>query len=69
MLDYVKAKGRQGIFFDKPSERIQLPQAAELVMRRPEERWEGLRVISEMENYFYSSEMTVSPPHSTWTHS
>ena len=47
MLDYVKAKGRQGIFFDKPSERIQLPQAAELVMRRPEERWEGLRVISE----------------------
>ena len=36
MLDYVKAKGRQGIFFDKPAERIQLPESAELVMRAPE---------------------------------
>jgi len=37
MLEYVHAKNRQGIFFTKPTERISLPDGAELVMRKPEE--------------------------------
>jgi len=37
MLEYVQAKNRQGIFFSRPTERISLPDGAELVMRKPEE--------------------------------
>merc|ERR1711915_676710 len=33
MLEYVQAKNRQGIFFSRPTERISLPDGAELVMR------------------------------------
>jgi len=32
MLDYVDSKERQGIFFEKPSEKIHLPEAAELAL-------------------------------------
>ena len=32
MLDYVDSKERQGIFFEKPSERIHLPEPAELAL-------------------------------------
>merc|ERR1712243_131792 len=35
MLEYVQAKNRQGIFFSRPTERISLPDGAELVMRKP----------------------------------
>ena len=38
MLNYVQTKSRQGIFFQKPEEKIHLPDGAELVMRNPEER-------------------------------
>ena len=39
MLDYVKTKNRQGIFFTKPEEKIHLPDGAELVMRSPDQRF------------------------------
>ena len=32
MLDYVDSKERQGIFFEKPSEKIHLPEPAELAL-------------------------------------
>ena len=54
MLDYVKTKGRQGIFFNKPAERIQLPEAAELVMRRPEER-----CGTEADGFYYSFSLFI----------
>merc|ERR1712061_107192 len=41
MLNYVQTKSRQGIFFQKPEEKIHLPDGAELVMRNPEERNES----------------------------
>jgi len=36
MIDYVDCKDRQGIFFERPEERIHLPDPAELVMHRSE---------------------------------
>ena len=39
MLDYVKTKNRQGIFFTKPEEKIHLPDGAELVMRTSDQRF------------------------------
>jgi hypothetical protein len=36
MIDYVDSKERQGIFFERPVERIHLPDAAELVMQKHE---------------------------------
>jgi len=36
MIDYVDSKQRQGIFFERPTERIHLPDPAELVMEKPE---------------------------------
>jgi len=36
MIDYVDCKQRQGIFFERPTERIHLPDPAELVMEKPE---------------------------------
>ena len=39
MLDYVKTKSLQGIFFTKPEEKIHLPEAAELVMRSSDQRF------------------------------
>merc|ERR1712032_278062 len=38
MLDYVKTKSRQGIFFTRPEEKIHLPDGAELVMRSSDQR-------------------------------
>ena len=32
MLDYVDSKERQGVFFEKPSEKIHLPEPAELAL-------------------------------------
>lgn len=32
MLDYVDSKERQGVFFEKPVEKIHLPEAAELAL-------------------------------------
>ena len=32
MLDYVDSKDRQGIFFEKPVEKIHLPEPAELAL-------------------------------------
>ena len=32
MLDYVDSKERQGVFFEKPSEKIHLPEAGELAL-------------------------------------
>ena len=32
MLDYVDSKERQGIFFEKPAEKIHLPEPAELAL-------------------------------------
>merc|ERR1712061_37042 len=54
MLDYVKTKGRQGIFFDKPSERIQLPESAELVMRAPE-RDDGISTSFDLDTFLVKS--------------
>ena len=34
MVDYVTAKDRRGIFFEKPEERIHLPDPAETYMSR-----------------------------------
>ena len=36
MIDYVDAKERQGIFFEKPTERIHLPDPAEQCMKKHE---------------------------------
>jgi len=33
MLDYVDSKERQGIFFEKPNEKIHLPEPAELALQ------------------------------------
>merc|ERR1712062_460466 len=55
MLDYVKTKGRQGIFFNKPAERIQLPEAAELVMRRPEEREDNISTSFDLDSFLVRS--------------
>ena len=38
MIDYVEAKDRQGIFFEKPTERIHLPDPAEQCMKKHESR-------------------------------
>ena len=38
MLDYVKSKERQGVFFCPPCEKVHLPDPAELVMRKPDTR-------------------------------
>ena len=32
MLDYVDSKERQGVFFEKPTEKIHLPEPAELAL-------------------------------------
>ena len=32
MLDYVDTKERQGVFFEKPTEKIHLPEPAELAL-------------------------------------
>ena len=39
MIDYVEAKDRQGVFFEKPSERIHLPLPSEQCMKKPEPRY------------------------------
>eukprot|EP00090_Calanus_glacialis_P022402 TRINITY_DN3456_c0_g1_i7.p1 TRINITY_DN3456_c0_g1~~TRINITY_DN3456_c0_g1_i7.p1 ORF type:complete len:223 (-),score=78.21 TRINITY_DN3456_c0_g1_i7:71-739(-) len=36
MIDYVEAKDRQGVFFEKPSERIHLPLPSEQCMKKHE---------------------------------
>jgi len=36
MIDYVDCKERQGIFFERPTERIHLPEPAELCMKEKE---------------------------------
>ena len=38
MIDYVNTKERQGVFFERPTERIHLPDPAETYMNRPEAR-------------------------------
>ena len=38
MIDYVNAKERQGVFFERPTERIHLPDPAESYMKRHEAR-------------------------------
>merc|ERR1711936_800443 len=42
MLDYVKTKDRQGVFFERPTERIELPDPAETYMNRPEPSMDSL---------------------------
>ena len=39
MIEYVKAKDRQGVFFERPTERIHLPDPAESYMTRHEARY------------------------------
>ena len=36
MVDYVLTKERQGIFFEKPAERVHLPMPEELVLKKHE---------------------------------
>ena len=38
MIDYVESKDRQGIFFERPSERIHLPLPSEQCMKKFGER-------------------------------
>ena len=39
MIEYVKAKERQGVFFERPTERIHLPDPAESYMTRHKARY------------------------------
>ena len=39
MLDYVDSKERQGVFFEKPSEKIHLPEPAELALMDHSKWW------------------------------
>ena len=39
MIDYVRAKDRQGGFFERPTERIHLPDPAETYMNKGGDRW------------------------------
>ena len=39
MIDYVRAKDRQGVFFERPTERIHLPDPAETYMNKGGDRW------------------------------
>ena len=62
MLNYVQTKSRQGIFFQKPEEKIHLPDGAELVMRNPEERSLKYFFLSLFENkVFVRNESSTSP--------
>ena len=62
MLNYVQTKSRQGIFFQKPAEKIHLPDGAELVMRNPEERSLKYFFLSLFENkVFVRNESSTSP--------
>ena len=39
MIQYIETKNRQGVFFERPSERIHLPDSAETYMTRGEPRY------------------------------
>ena len=66
MLDYVKTKSRQGIFFSKPEEKIHLPDGAELVMRCPDQRF-LLKFIFQAGSFkTHSLETTQALLLSTW---
>ena len=60
MLDYVKTKSSQGIFFTKPEEKIHLPDGAELVMRSSDQRFYNSFVILK-EIWIFRNDSSTSP--------
>ena len=45
MIDYVEAKDRQGVFFERPSERIHLPLPSEQCMKKHEDRYKSMGIL------------------------
>jgi len=51
MIDYVDTKERQGIFFERPTEKIHLPHPAELVMMSHETGGDQLTGTGNLERF------------------
>jgi len=51
MIEYIDTKDRQGIFFERPSERIHLPSPSELVMKEKEPELNGLSGPSRLNTF------------------
>ena len=56
MLDYVDSKERQGIFFEKPSEKIHLPEPAELALM-DHSKYEVNERVEDSNNSFQRSQI------------
>ena len=56
MIDYVEAKDRQGVFFERPSERIHLPLPSEQCMKKHEDRYKGMGIIAFILKYDFSKD-------------
>eukprot|EP00092_Neocalanus_flemingeri_P022588 GFUD01024496.1.p1 GENE.GFUD01024496.1~~GFUD01024496.1.p1 ORF type:complete len:146 (+),score=50.72 GFUD01024496.1:44-481(+) len=51
MIDYVETKERQGIFFERPTERIHLPDPAEQCMKKHETGVNTVSGVSSLDKF------------------
>eukprot|EP00090_Calanus_glacialis_P009452 TRINITY_DN17825_c0_g1_i1.p1 TRINITY_DN17825_c0_g1~~TRINITY_DN17825_c0_g1_i1.p1 ORF type:complete len:238 (+),score=51.04 TRINITY_DN17825_c0_g1_i1:49-714(+) len=51
MIEYVNAKDRQGVFFERPTERIHLPDPAESYMKRHDVSDDGISGVYNMDKF------------------
>merc|ERR1711963_86210 len=55
MIQYIETKNRQGVFFDRPSEKIHLPGSAETYMTRGEPRPEVVSGVGNVDDFLVKS--------------
>merc|ERR1711976_984043 len=55
MINYIDTKTRQGVFFERPEEKIHLPDSAETYMTRGEPRPEVVTGVGNVDNFLVRS--------------
>ena len=55
MVDYINKKDRQGIFWEKPLEKVHLPDPAETYMAREVPRLEAVSGVGDLDDFLMKS--------------
>ena len=55
MVDYINKKDRQGIFWEKPLEKVHLPDPAETYMAREVPRLEAVSGVGDLDDFLMRS--------------